>query len=88
MANRAELRSKDYMKGIDEDDARKKRDSLLVELRKNKREDVLAKRRQLLEDRIEPNQMPSIMPDNIARGQEERVSAVCLRKGRERQREG
>jgi len=80
-----ESRSKDYMKGIDEDDTRKKRDSLLVELRKNKRDDMMTKRRQQMEERFEGPNEPSFLPEHVAQGQQERVrqaefpsSSLCV----------
>lgn len=44
-STRAELRKKIYKTGVDADEARRRREDNLVEIRKNKREDSLLKKR-------------------------------------------
>ena len=46
MSTRSEARLKNFKKGIDGDEARRKREEVTIELRKNKREEMVAKRRQ------------------------------------------
>ncbi len=46
MSTRSEARLKNFKKGIDGDEARHKREEVTIELRKNKREEMVAKRRQ------------------------------------------
>ncbi len=46
MSSRSEARLKNFKKGIDGDEARRKREEVTIELRKNKREEMVAKRRQ------------------------------------------
>lgn len=43
--SRTESRKKSYKSGVDADDARRRREDNLVEIRKNKREDSLLKKR-------------------------------------------
>lgn len=43
--NRTEVRKKSYKIGVDADEARRRREDNLVEIRKNKREDNLLKKR-------------------------------------------
>ena len=43
--SRTEFRKKSYKSGVDADDARRRREDNLVEIRKNKREDSLLKKR-------------------------------------------
>ncbi|XP_010549392.1 PREDICTED: importin subunit alpha-4 [Tarenaya hassleriana] len=56
-STRAELRKKIYKTGVDADDARRRREDNLVEIRKNKREDSLLKKR-----REGMTQLPSLAP--------------------------
>jgi hypothetical protein len=44
-STRAEVRKKSYKTGVDADEARRRREDNLVEIRKNKREDNLLKKR-------------------------------------------
>lgn len=44
-STRTEVRKKSYKSGVDADDARRRREDNLVEIRKNKREDSLLKKR-------------------------------------------
>lgn len=44
-STRAEVRKKGYKTGVDADEARRRREDNLVEIRKNKREDNLLKKR-------------------------------------------
>lgn len=44
-ASRTEVRKKSYKTGVDADEARRRREDNLVEIRKNKREDSLLKKR-------------------------------------------
>uniref|UniRef100_A0A0D6R6I4 Importin subunit alpha n=1 Tax=Araucaria cunninghamii TaxID=56994 RepID=A0A0D6R6I4_ARACU len=58
--SRAEVRKKNYKVGVDADEARRKREDNLVEIRKNKREDsLLKKRREGMQSLLFPQQVPS-----------------------------
>ena len=65
-------RRKDFKKGIDAEDARRKREELSVELRKSKREEQLNKTRKMRTDSLlntnpnDPNKPKEVMPRDPA----------------------
>ncbi|KAG6434112.1 hypothetical protein SASPL_105734 [Salvia splendens] len=62
--SRAEVRKKGYKTGVDADEARRRREDNLVEIRKSKREDnLLKKRREGLLNGTFPQQTPLFSPD-------------------------
>ncbi|KAG6427347.1 hypothetical protein SASPL_111589 [Salvia splendens] len=62
--SRAEVRKKGYKIGVDADEARRRREDNLVEIRKSKREDnLLKKRREGLPNGSFPQQTPLFSPD-------------------------
>ncbi|KAL1545977.1 Importin subunit alpha-4 [Salvia divinorum] len=62
--SRAEVRKKGYKIGVDADEARRRREDNLVEIRKSKREDnLLKKRREGLLNGTFPQQTPLFSPD-------------------------
>ncbi|XP_047980275.1 importin subunit alpha-4-like [Salvia hispanica] len=62
--SRAEVRKKGYKTGVDADEARRRREDNLVEIRKSKREDnLLKKRREGLLNGTFPQQTPLFTPD-------------------------
>ncbi|KAL5700334.1 Importin subunit alpha-4 [Ranunculus cassubicifolius] len=64
--SRSEVRKKSYKTGVDGDEARRRREDNLVEIRKNKREDSLLKKRRegLLQSQISSSE-PSLTPIGI-----------------------
>lgn len=62
--SRAEVRKKGYKIGVDAEEARRRREDNLVEIRKSKREDnLLKKRREGLPNGTFPQQTPLFPPD-------------------------
>ncbi|CAN8294726.1 unnamed protein product [Cochlearia groenlandica] len=78
-STRAELRKKIYKTGVDADEARRRREDNLVEIRKNKREDSLLKKRR--EGMILPQSQPlgtGLDASQIAAATEKRVEGIPM----------
>ncbi|WCJ23265.1 Importin subunit alpha [Euphorbia peplus] len=66
-SSRTEARKKSYKSGVDGDEARRRREDNLVEIRKNKREDsLLKKRREGLGALLQSQNLPELSQPNVA----------------------